>query len=67
MQPQPARQINNEAVAPTCQAQSHFDEPCNALAVTRCERCNQWFCAEHAADDEWHACLLDEGDIGGEG
>jgi hypothetical protein len=67
MQPQPAREKNSEAAAPTCQAVSHLDEPCNSPAIARCEKCDQWFCAAHAADDEWHACVLEEADIGGEG
>jgi hypothetical protein len=67
MQLQPAREKSKEVVAPTCQALSHLDEPCNAPAITRCDKCNQWFCATHAADEQWHACALEEGDIGGEG
>lgn len=67
MQPQPAREKSSEASAPACQALSHFDEPCNAPAMTRCEKCERWFCAAHAEDVEWHSCALDEGDIGGEG
>jgi hypothetical protein len=67
MQPERAREKTVEALAPTCQAQSRSDEPCNAPAFTRCGKCEQWFCAAHAVDDEWHQCILDEGDIGGEG
>ena len=67
MRPQPARKTISEAPAPACQAQSHLDEPCDAPATTRCENCGQWYCATHAADDQWHACVVEEGDIGGEG
>jgi hypothetical protein len=67
MQPQPAREENAEGMAPRCQAMSHLDEPCNAKGIMRCEKCERWFCAGHAGDDEWHACVLEEGDIGGEG
>jgi hypothetical protein len=65
MQPQPARENSSEEAARTCHA--HLDRPCIATVTTRCEKCDQWFCAEHAGDDEWHACVLHEGDIGGEG
>jgi hypothetical protein len=67
MQPQPARGKSSEGVAPTCQALPHLDEPCNAPAITHCEKCDDWFCAAHAPDHKWHACVLEEGDIGGEG
>jgi hypothetical protein len=67
MHPQPAKEKSHEGPAPTCQAQSHLDEPCDAPASTCCEKCGQWYCATHAEDDEWHACVLEEGDIGGEG
>jgi len=67
MYAQPRIEKSSEDLAPTCQAQSPVDEPCGAPAVTRCENCGQWYCATHATDDEWHACVLEEGDIGGEG
>jgi hypothetical protein len=67
MEPQPAREKLADAIATTCQATSHLDEPCNALAITRCEACGLWLCADHAADDEWHACLIEDGETGGEG
>jgi predicted HD phosphohydrolase len=67
MHPQPAKEQSTEGLRPACQAQSHLDEPCGARAITRCEKCGQWYCATHAEDDEWHACVLGEGDIGGEG
>ena len=67
MQPEPATEESAEAMEPTCQGMSHLDQPCNAPGIARCEKCEQWFCGGHAADDEWHACVLEEGDIGGEG
>lgn len=66
MQPQPAREQIRESTARACEALSHLDEPCNAPAMTRCEKCQRWFCSAHAEDAEWHTCVLDEGDIGGE-
>lgn len=67
MCPQPATEKTREGPTPTCQAQSRLDEPCDAPATARCENCGQWYCATHAEDDQWHACILEEGDIGGEG
>ena len=66
MQPQPAREKHSEETALACQAVSLLDEPCNLPAITHCKKCDQWFCSAHAEDDEWHACVLEEGDIGGE-
>jgi len=66
MQPQPAKEKISEAIAPTCEALSHLDEPCTAPATTRCDGCGQWFCAAHAADHQWHACLTEEAETGGE-
>ena len=43
-----------------------MDDPCNGLASFYCERCGQWFCEVHAADESWHACVLAPGDEGGE-
>ena len=51
----------------TCQAVSPMDEPCDARATYHCERCGRWFCAVHAEDEAWHYCVLNEGDVGGEG
>jgi hypothetical protein len=62
MQPQPAR----ERAAHVCQALSHLYDPCTAPGAKHCEKCDQWFCEAHAADDERHVCVLEEGDIGGE-
>jgi hypothetical protein len=67
MQPQPAKEKSSEGPASACQALSHSDQPCNAPAITQCEKCDQWFCAAHILDDESHACLFEERDIGGEG
>ena len=49
-----------------CQAVSPQDEPCNFPASVRCPQCDKWFCDAHAEDDEWHPCMLDEGEEGGE-
>jgi hypothetical protein len=50
-----------------CQGVSPKDEPCNFPATVRCTKCERWFCDAHAEDDEWHACMLPEGEVGGEG
>jgi hypothetical protein len=31
-----------------------------------CVQCDLWFCDIHAEDDQWHACMLVEGEEGGE-
>jgi len=50
-----------------CQAVSPLDEPCDAKATHYCEVCERWFCELHARDEEWHTCMLEPGDEGGEG
>ena len=50
-----------------CQAVSPKDEPCRLPATVHCARCDRWFCDAHAEDDEWHPCMLQPGDEGGEG
>ena len=68
MYPQPARENSSQGPAPVCEAHSHLhDEPCGSPAVTRCDNCGRWYCATHAEDEHLHACLLGEGEIGGEG
>jgi hypothetical protein len=68
MHPQPATEKSSQGPAPACEAHSHLDdEPCGSPAVTRCDNCGHWYCATHAADEHLHACVLGEGDIGGEG
>ena len=49
-----------------CQGVSPTDEPCNLAATVHCAKCDQWFCDIHAEDDQWHACMLVEGEEGGE-
>jgi hypothetical protein len=51
-----------------CQAVSPSDEPCDYHPATvHCPQCERWFCEAHAEDDEWHPCVLEPGDEGGEG
>jgi hypothetical protein len=67
MKPQPARENPDQQPKPSCEAISHLDEPCNESAVVLCDKCDRWFCAAHAQDDQWHPCMLPPGDEGGEG
>ena len=68
MKAQPAREESRaEQVPTTCEGVSRLDEPCNKAAAVFCDRCERWFCAAHAEDDEWHSCGLEPGDEGGEG
>jgi hypothetical protein len=50
----------------SCQAVSPMDEPCDSAATFHCGVCGRWFCAVHAHDEAWHACVLEPGDEGGE-
>jgi hypothetical protein len=50
-----------------CEGVSRDDEPCNQPATVHCPDCDLWFCDAHAEDEEWHACVMSEGDVGGEG
>jgi hypothetical protein len=49
-----------------CQGVSPADEPCNLQATVHCMQCDRWFCDAHAEDDQWHPCMLVEGEEGGE-
>ena len=49
-----------------CQGVSPTDEPCTLPATVHCVKCHLWFCDAHAEDDQWHACMLPEGEEGGE-
>jgi hypothetical protein len=66
MKAQAARENLGEQAKPSCEAVSLLDEPCNHPAEEFCERCQRWFCASHAHDDEWHPCGLEPGEEGGE-
>jgi len=55
-----------EALDRVCQGVSPTDEPCNLPATVHCVQCSQWFCDVHAEDDQWHSCMLVEGEEGGE-
>jgi len=49
-----------------CAAVSPDAQPCNFPATVHCNKCNKWFCDEHAENEECHACMLAPGDEGGE-
>jgi hypothetical protein len=63
----PARESQTLKAKPGCEALSHLDEYCHQPAFIFCDQCDRWFCAAHAQDDHWHACLLAPGEEGGEG
>jgi hypothetical protein len=67
MKAQEAREHSGGEVTPSCGAISHLDEPCNFSAAVFCDKCERWFCAAHAHDDQWHPCELPPGEEGGEG
>jgi hypothetical protein len=50
----------------SCQAVSPLDEPCDSIATFHCGICGRRFCAAHAEDENWHTCVLEPGDEGGE-
>lgn len=50
-----------------CQGVSPNDQACNQPATVHCIKCDLWFCDLHAEDEQWHACMVSEGDEGGEG
>ena len=50
----------------TCQGVSPMDEPCDSGATFHCGICGRWFCAVHAEDENWHTCVLEPGEEGGE-
>lgn len=60
MKAQPAREIPQPLSKPVCQAVSPNDEPCDSFATVHCMNCDQWFCDDHAEDDQWHACAIAE-------
>ena len=62
-----ARENPDVEAKPSCDAVSPLDEPCNQSAEIFCDTCERWFCAAHAEDDQWHACVVELGDEGGEG
>ena len=67
MKAQPAREESREQEKPSCEGVSRLDEPCNQASSFLCDRCERWFCAAHAQDEEWHSCGIEPGDEGGEG
>jgi hypothetical protein len=66
MKAKPARESPYSEPQPSCEGVSRLDEPCNESAAIFCDQCDRWFCPAHAEDDQWHSCLLEPGDEGGE-
>jgi hypothetical protein len=64
---QGTKQAESRNLEWTCQAVSPLDAPCDALASYQCGVCGKWYCAIHAENEAWHACVLEPGDEGGEG
>ncbi len=62
-----AREPESGEARPVCEAVSLDDEACRHAASVRCVKCGRWICEEHADDEQWHPCALDEGEEGGEG
>jgi hypothetical protein len=67
MKAKPAREYPNSEAQLSCEGVSPLDEPCNETSSVFCDQCRRWFCAAHAQDEQWHPCLLEPGDEGGEG
>lgn len=66
MKAREAREPEDGEARPACEAVSVDDEVCHHAASVRCPKCGRWICEEHADDEEWHVCALDEGEEGGE-
>jgi hypothetical protein len=49
-----------------CQGVSPNDEPCGYPATVHCPSCKRWFCHAHAEDEDWHSCVREPGEEGGE-
>lgn len=67
MKAQPAKDNSDAEPQPLCQGVSRLDEPCNAPATVFCENCERWLCEAHADDEQWHPCMFEPADEGGEG
>jgi hypothetical protein len=39
---------------------------CTYPPSVHCTTCSRWFCDAHAEDAQWHPCVLQPGDEGGE-
>jgi hypothetical protein len=50
----------------TCQGVSPMADPCDSVATFHCGICGRRFCVVHAGDENWHTCVLEPGDEGGE-
>ena len=49
-----------------CQGEAPNNELCTNQATVHCATCDRWFCDIHAEDEEWHPCMLEPGEEGGE-
>jgi hypothetical protein len=50
----------------SCEAISSMAEPCDSAATAHCGICGRWFCAVHDEDENWHICVVEPGEEGGE-
>jgi len=50
----------------SCQGVSPGYAACTYPASVHCTTCMRWFCDAHAEDAQWHPCVLQPGDEGGE-
>ena len=48
------------------QGDSRNNELCTNLATVHRATCDRWFCDIHVEDEEWHPCMLEPGEEGGE-
>jgi hypothetical protein len=60
------QRAENGDVERSCQGISPSAESSTFPATVHCATCGGWFCDAHAEDEEWHPCMLQEKDEGGE-
>ena len=60
------QEMEAEDLERLCQGVSSSAEICRYPATVHCATCGRWFCDAHAEDEEWHPCMLQDRDEGGE-